>query len=243
MSDMRGDQEFHTTQWSLVVSSRGADSSIRRKSLGELYESYWYPLFAYLRRKGHLPDDAADYVQAFFAELIDKEFLDTVSPDKGRFRWFLMSAVKRFVSKQLEKQQALKRGGGQEIFSIDRGDAEKRYQLEPVDGWTAEKLFDRRWALAVLQQALAELKLSFADRGKSQLFAELQPTLGGVRISQQRYEEIAERLKMTPGAVKVAALRLREKYRQTMQEIVQQTMVDSEAVDDELDELLSALRG
>ncbi len=243
MTDFKANDEFKTTHWSLVVSSREKDSVTRRDSLGELCEAYWYPLFAYLRRKGHGPEEAADYVQSFFVELIDKDFLEAVSPEKGRFRWFLMSAIKRFVGKDKEKQSAQKRGGGLKLFSLNIDDAEQRYQTEPVDGWTAEKLFDRRWALAVLQQALAQLRREQEEKGKLDLYLALQSTLTGIQITQQQYEEIASKFEMTPAAVKVAALRLRDKYRKTLQNIVAQTVVESDRVDDELDELLAALRG
>ena len=244
MSELNRDQEFRTTQWSLVLSSRQqADSNVREKSLGELCRAYWYPLFVYLRRKGHSSEDAADFVQGFFFELIEKQFLDSVSEEKGRFRWFLMSAIKRFVNKQLEKQAAQKRGGSRTFFSIDVVDAEKRYQLEPVDGWTPEKLFDRRWALEVIQQALSTLKSKHEKKGKLPLYHALQSTLGGAQISQQKYEEIAQEFSMSPGAVKVAALRLREDYRQTLKEIVRQTIEETDSIEDELDQLLAALRG
>lgn len=240
---MSANHEFETTHWSLIVSSRVEDSDVRQASLSELCESYWYPLFAYLRRKGHDPDESADYVQGFFVELIDKDFLDTVSPDKGRFRWFMMSAIKCFVSNQLEKSQALKRGGKVTRISLDVTDAERKYQLEPVDGWSAEKLFDRQWALAVLKQALDELKKQQASRGKLELYEALQPTLSGMPITMERYEEIGEQFKMPSGAVKVAALRLRQKYRDSIREIVAQTLTDPQNVGEELDELLKALRG
>ena len=120
MTNFKANDEFKTTHWSLVVSSREKDSDVRRTSLGELSEAYWYPLFAYLRRKGHGPEESADFVQSFFVELIDKDFLDAVSPEKGRFRWFLMSAVKRFVAKEQEKQAARKRGGGRKLLIPER---------------------------------------------------------------------------------------------------------------------------
>ena len=243
MTGFQSNHEFKTTHWSLVVSSKEKDSSVRRKSLGELAESYWYPLFAYLRRKGHDPDQASDYVQGFFADLIDKDFLEYVSPEKGRFRWFLMSAIKRYISKDVEKQSAQKRGGGRQFFSLDIADAEQRYQLEPVDGWTPEKLFDRRWALSILSQALDQIREEQSQKGKLELYFALQPTLSGVQISQERYEEIAARFSMTAGAVKVAALRLREKYRETLKSIVAQTVIEDDRIEDELDELLNALRG
>ncbi len=166
-----------------MVSSRERDSAIRRKSLGELCEIYWYPLFAYLRRKGHDYQQAADYVQSFFTELIEKDFLDAVSPEKGHFRWFLMSAIKRHVAKQVEKAQAQKRGGDRQILSLNFDDAEKRYQLEPVDGWSAEKLYDRRWALEVLQQALERLEAEQEQKGKLELYRALQPTLAGTPMT------------------------------------------------------------
>ncbi len=243
MDDSHGEQNFQTTQWNLVVSSRGTDSAVRKQSLGELCQVYWYPLFAYLRRKGYGTEDAADYVQGFFYELIQKQFLDSVAPENGRFRWFLMSALKRFVSKELDKQNAQKRGGEHTLFSIDVDDAEQRYQLEPTDGWTAEKLFDRRWALEVIQQALQCLKQHQTAKGKLELYLALQSTLSVGQISQAQYEKIGAAFEMSPGAVKVAALRLRERYRKTLQEIVGQTIAESEVVDDELEQLLSALRG
>jgi RNA polymerase sigma-70 factor (ECF subfamily) len=243
MTSPNQNANFETTHWSRVVSSREQDSDIRRHSLGELCESYWYPLFAFLRRKGNSPDAAADYVQGFFVELVDKNFLDAVSPEKGRFRWFLMSAINRFVSKQVEKQSAQKRGGDRQFFSLNIETAEQRYQLEPTEGWTPEKLFDRRWALTVLEQALAELKQRQTDKGKQELYEALRPTLSGVPMANAEYAEIAQRFQMYEGAVKVAALRLRQKYRDIIREIVGQTVAESNRVSDEIDELFKALSG
>ena len=243
MKKIRANDEFKTTHWSLIVSSQEKDSNIRRDSLGALCEAYWYPLFAYLRRRGYTAEQASDYVQGFFVELIDKDFLEAVSPEKGRFRWFLMSAIKRFVASQIEKQTAQKRGGDRQFFSLNVDDAEQRYQLEPVDGWSAEKLFNRRWALAVLQQALDRLQKQKEEKGKLELYLALQPTLSGAPLTLEQYTEIGKRFGMLPGAVKVAALRLRRKYRDTIREIIAQTVVQSDDVSDEFEELLSALRG
>lgn len=237
---------FNTTHWSIVASSRDDDSEVRNTSLGELYQSYWYPLFAYLRRKGHSPEAAADYVQGFFVELIDKDFLESVAPEKGRFRWFMMSAVKRFVSKQKEKQNAQIRGGGNAIFSLNIDDAEQRYSREPADGWTPEKLFDRRWALEVLSQALKQLREAHEVGGKLELYEALQSTLAGESLTNDRSQQIGQQLGMSAVAVKVAAHRLKDKYRKTLTEIVSQTLTepnDSASVDEELDMLLQALHG
>ena len=243
MEDKPANHEFATTHWSMIVSSREKDSHVRRDSLGELCTLYWYPLFAFLRRKGHGPDESADYVQGFFAELIDKDFLKAVSPEKGRFRWFLMSAVKRHVADEVEKQNAQKRGGDRAFLSLNVEDAEQRYQMEPVDGWSAEKLFDRRWALTVLQQALDRLREQHEKKGKLELYLDLQPTLSGVPMTGDQYAEIAEKFRMSESAVKVSALRMREKYREMIRQIVAQTVVETDRVSDELDELLSALKG
>ncbi|MEL7500232.1 MAG: ECF-type sigma factor [Planctomycetota bacterium] len=235
--------QFKTTHWNLVVSSKQSDVELRQQSLAELCKLYWYPLFAYLRRKGHDPDAAADYVQGFFVELIDKSFLDSVEPEKGRFRWFMMSAIGRYVSNQRKRDQAQKRGGGQKLLSLNVDSAEQRYQREPDEGWTAEKLFDRRWALSILEQALQRLSQIQAEKNKLELYNALQSTLSGIQMTGEQYAEIAERFSMSTGAVKVAALRLREKYRQILVELVRQTVTDPDIVDGELDELLSALSG
>jgi len=241
LSNPRPGSEFETTHWSIVSSSRNEDTDIRNKSLTELYQSYWYPLFAYLRRKGHSTSDASDYVQGFFVELIDKEYLSAVAPEKGRFRWFLMSAIGRYVNKQTEKKC-----GGKQTFSLDVEQAEQRYQREPVDGWTAEKLFDRRWALEVLSQALSTLRERHVESGKADLYDALQPTLTGEPLTNQQCEEIGNGLNMTAVAVKVAAHRLKEKYRKVLVDIVSETIIDpgkANEVDNELDALLKALGG
>ena len=211
---------FNTTCWHIVTSSQDQDSAIRHESLGELYQSYWYPLFAYLRRKGHSMELASDYVQGFFVELIDKDFLAAVSPDKGRFRWFMMSAIGRFVSNQTAKQMAQKRGGDRTTFSLDVEQAEQRYQREPVEDWTPEKLFDRRWALEVLANALEKLRMDHEARGKLELYQELQSTLAGEALTGDACDEIGAKLKMSPVAVKVAAHRLKEKYRKALVDVV-----------------------
>ena len=243
MTDLPNGSRFNTTCWHIVTSSRDQDSAVRQESLGELYRAYWYPLFAYLRRKGHSQDQASDYVQGFFLELIDKDFLAAVSPEKGRFRWFMMSAVGRFVSKQTAKQMAQKRGGGKATFSLDVEKAEQRYQQEPVENWTPEKLFDRRWALEVLSKALEMLRRDHDARGKLALYEELQGTLAGEALTGEACEEIGAKLEMSPVAVKVAAHRLKDKYRNALIDVVSQTLTDQESVEDELDKLFEALAG
>ncbi len=236
---------FHTTQWSVVISARedsNNDSLLRRSSLEKLCSIYWMPLFSYLRRKGYGPEDSADFVQGFLSELIEKDYVNAVAQERGRFRWFLTSAIARYVSKQVEQKMAVKRGGNVKTFSIDHDQAEKSYLNEPVDGWTAEKLFDRRWALTVLQQTLSQLETKYLGLDQAKLYERLRPFLlaGG---GEQTYREIAEELGMSEGAVKVAAARMRERYRKSLRLIVSETLSDEESLEDELDVLLGSLRG
>ena len=235
----------------MIVSSRDQDDSSRRASLTELYQQYWYPLFVYLRRKGHDVDQVSDYVQGFFAELIEKDFLKAVAPEKGRFRWFLMSAIGRYVSKQRAGQQTLKRGGGATQFSLNADSAEQRYQLEignehGHEQWTAEKLFDRRWAMQLLSHSLEQLQVDYEERGKLELYLALQHTLSGDSTGSDgdvTYAQIAQTFGITESTIKVTVLRMRERYRDVLCRNVAQTVCDPESVGQELDELLKALRG
>ena len=243
--------DFRTTHWSVIVSSRGSDNALRQASLTELYQQYWYPLFAYLRRKGHDVDQVSDYVQGFFAELIEKDFLKAVAPEKCRFRWFLMSAIGRYVSKQLAGQRAQKRGGGATQFSLNAESAEQRYQLEissqqGAENWTPERLFDRRWALELLNLSLEQLRQDYEKRGKLHLYLALQHTLSGDSHGSDgtpTYAQIAQTFQISESTIKVTVLRMRERYREVLCRNVAQTVCDPESVGQELDELLSALRG
>ena len=180
------------------------------------------------------------------AELIEKDFVKAVDRERGRFRWFLMSAINRYISKQIEKSQAIKRGGAVRTFSIDLSidvqSAEKNYQNEPTDGWTAEKIFDRRWALTVLKQTLQQLESDYKQLDQSALFQLLQPMLM-VDQGKVKYRDIAKEMGMSEVAVKVAATRMRQRYRKKLSNIVCQTLADPESLDDELGILLAALRG
>ncbi len=244
MSDNFGPSDFATTRWSVVLGSKqNMDRQIQQDSLSKLCEAYWFPLFVYLRRKGHTANESADYVQGFFLELIDKEFLTSVAQERGRFRWFLKSAISRFVSKQIAHDNAQKRGGNVQRFSIDVDNAEQRYMLEPSEGWTAEKLFDRRWAIEVLKQALEELSDKYEKKGKSELFAALQHSLMVEEMEGPTYVQIAQKLSTSEGAIKVAAHRMKSEYRKLLIQIVSETLSDSSQVDQEMSELMSAFRG
>ena len=238
-------REFQTTQWSIVLDSRRnahVDSALQQQSLRALCEQYWSPLYAYLRRKGHCRDDAADLVQGFFVDLIENDFLSAVDRDRGRFRWFLMHAVNCYVSKQRQRAAAKKRGGDRKRFSIDAEQAERVYANEPVDGWTAEKLFDRRWGIEVLRLAFETLKSEYVAKSP-ELFASLQDRLTIEADSAESYASIAASQGMTEGAVKTAAMRMRQRYRLLLRRLVSDTLNEPDEIEDELEVLLAAIRG
>ena len=242
MSASFGNAGFNTTRWSLVVAAAKTPSPQARAALEELCGSYWYAVYAFIRRRGKQADDAQDLTQEFFARLLEKDYLEAVDKERGRFRTFLLTAVSHFLSHERERALAQKRGGGQTVLSLDFERGEERYQHEPADHWTAERIFDRRWALTLLDQAVFTLKQEFAESEKAPLFEELKVFLTG-DSGAPTYEVAAAKLQMSPGAVKVAVHRLRQKYRETLRQHIAQTVAAEEDIDNELQVLLSALRG
>ncbi len=236
-----GAAQFATTHWSLVLEARG-NSPQSQSALAELCGRYWYPVYAFLRRRGSSPEDASDLTQGFFAILLEKEYLEDADRQKGRFRTFLLVAVSRFASKAYERDQAQKRGGGRRLLSLDVSQGECRYQHEPVDDWTAEKIFARRWALTILDAALARLRKDHEESGRITLFEALKVYLTG-DSGAPPLAEIGRRLSMSEGAVKVAVHRLRERYRQALRDEIGQTVAEPADVEDELKALSAALRG
>jgi RNA polymerase sigma-70 factor (ECF subfamily) len=237
----RGD--FQSTCWSVVLAACKGDqrpSDDWRTSLETLCRTYWYPLYAYLRRKGYSPNDCQDLTQEFFATLIEKDFLNSIDPQRGRFRWFLMDAIRKFAANWNAARAAQKRGGGRRIFSLEYEHGESRYLREPVDGWTAERLFDRRWALELLDQAMQRLEDYYRQRGKTRHFHELKVFLTA-DSSPPSYQEVADRLGLGPTAIKVAIHRLRDKYREMVHQVVADTLEHGESLEDEIDRLLESL--
>ena len=233
---------FATTRWSLVVAAAKSPSPQARAALEVLCGSYWYAVYAFVRRRGDPVDDARDLTQEFFARLLEKDYLEAADRERGRFRTFLLTAVSHFLSNERERACAQKRGGDVIKFSLDFERGEERYQQEPADHWTAEKIFDRRWALTLLDQAVALLKQDYSDSGKGTLFEQLKVFLTG-DSGAPAYEESAARLNMSPGAVKVAVHRLRQKYRESLRQLIAQTVAVEEDIESEVHVLLSALRG
>ncbi len=231
---------FATTRWSIVVSAGHQSSPDAERALETLCRTYWYPLYAFARRRGSSPDDAADATQEFFSRLLEKEYLVSADPEKGRFRSFLLTMFKRFLLKQHERDQAQKRGGRTLKLSIDARVGEERYRFEPSDEWTPEALFERRWAVTLLQQVVDNLQREYAGKGKAELFDLCKPYLTGENGPPQ--SEIARQLEMNDTALRVAIHRLRERYRELLRQEVAQTIAETDDVDDELRRLRSALR-
>jgi DNA-directed RNA polymerase specialized sigma24 family protein len=242
MSSSVGDPQFHTTQWSRVCAAAADDGETSRVALEELCAAYWYPLYAFLRRRGHTAEDARDLTQGFFAALLEKGYLGDADPSRGRFRSFLLTAVARFAEKERDKAAAQKRGGGRRVLPVDFEEGERRYRHEPADNWTPERVFERRWALTLLDRTLARLRQEHEAAGKVAHFEALKTFLTG-ESQQPRLALLAEELGTTEGALKVAIHRLRQKYRELLRAEIAQTVAAQEDVDDELGVLLAALRG
>jgi RNA polymerase sigma factor (sigma-70 family) len=241
MSEAAGARQFATTRWSLVAAAAHGGAPESQEALATLCQAYWYPLYAYARR--HLPSlhDAQDLTQAFFAELLEKDYLQTADPERGKFRSFLLTAFKHFLSKQRDRARARKRGGGRVPLTLDFQAGEDRYGLEPADHTTPETLFERRWALAILEQALARLRQEMASAGKEKLFECLKQALEG-EGPQESYARIGLELGISEQAVKVAVYRLRRRYQELLRAEIRQTVASPEQVDDELHDLFAAVR-
>jgi RNA polymerase sigma factor (sigma-70 family) len=233
---------FVTTHWSVVLAAGRSDSTRAQHALARLCQTYWYPLYAYVRRRGHSPHDAQDLTQEFFARLLERHTLAIADPERGRFRSFLLSTMNHFLAHEWHKVQAQKRGGGCQILSLDLAQAEQRYDLEPVDNSSPDKLFDKNWANALLEEVLNQLEAEYQQAGKAELFAALKQTLTGTRESQP-YSVLAARLGMNEAAVKVAVHRLRKRYRELLRVEITNLVADPEQAEDELRHLSAALAG
>ena len=224
-----------------MLAAGRSDSTHARSALEKLCRTYWQPIYAYVRRQGHSPHDAQDLTQEFFARLLEKKSLADVDRGKGRFRSFLLASLKHFLANEWDKAKAQKRGGGQVLIPIDAQSAETSCGVDPADQATAEKIFERRWALAVLDHALKRLRQEHAQEGKENLFEQLKGTLTEASRSV-RYSEIAAQLDMSEGAIKVAVHRLRHRYRELLRAEIAGTVAHPGEVEDELRHLLNVLR-
>lgn len=231
---------FAATRWTVVLAAaKGRASPEAADAMAQLCRVYWYPLYAFIRRRGYETHAAEDLTQEFFARLLEKHGLAGIDRAKGKFRAFLLAAVKHFLANERDRAQAQKRGGGRTVIAWEGLDAEARYRLEPAHELTPERLFERRWALAVLDQVLARLQAEFDEGDRTRLFETLKGTLtGGLDVT---YAVIAEQLGMSEVAVKVAVHRLRRRFRDVLREEIAHTVADPAEIDEEIRQLLDCL--
>jgi len=233
------DAWFVTTHWSVVVSARAGDSPQSAAALETLCRAYWYPLYSYLRRQGRAPHDAQDLTQGFFARLLEKDYLQAAAREKGKFRTFLLVAFKRFLANEWDREHAQKRGGFTPVVSIDQELAESRFAAEPAHSIQPDVLFDRQWAVTLLDQTMRQLQAEYVASGRAKLFEYLQSCLAREE-SALPYAEIATRLNLTEAAVKMAAHRLRARYREILRAEIAHTVSGPEEIEEEIRHLFSS---
>lgn len=236
-----GREVFVTTHWSIVLTAGKSDTTRAHDALEKLCRIYWRPLYAYVRRRGYTPQDAEDLTQEFFARLLRREDVATVKPDRGKFRSYLLGAMNHFLADEWDRARAQKRGGGK-VVPLDLSAAESHYPGQEADVLTPEKLFDQRWAVTVLEEVHQRLRGEYGHQGKADIFEALRFSLMGER-SAVPYVDLAGKLGMSEGAVKVAVHRLRRRYRTLLRELIAETVATPEEVEEELRHLLQALAG
>ena len=232
---------FPSTAWTAVSQARGGAEPGAKEALAFLCAAYWHPLYGFARRLGYSTEDAHDLTQGYFALLIEKDYLGDVRLREGRFRAFLLTSFKHFLSKERDRARAVKRGGGRVPLSIDAGEAEAKHSAGPVDTLDPEALFERRWAVTILERAMARLRQELEQAGRGAEFEQLEGSLTGSE-PQLRYQDVAERLATTEGAVKKMVHRLRRRYGHLLREEIGATVADPADIDSELRHLLAAIR-
>jgi len=231
---------FATTHWSVVLAAKEGDSQSVQEALERLCRTYWYPLYAYVRRRGYSPEDAQDLTQSYFASLLEKKYLDRADRERGRFRTFLLSSLENFLNNEWDRASAQKRGGGQRNISWDEQDAEGRYRTEPADELTPERIFEKRWAATLLGLVLKKMREEFIVSGKAELFEAIKPHLWSEGPATS-YSQLSIRLNMTVVAVKVTVHRLRHRYRDLLRAEIAHTVATPAEVDDEIRHLIKVM--
>jgi len=239
MTDANLPRRFLTTRWSLVLSAGDGERPDSQTALASLCELYWYPVYAFIRRSGYTSDRSADLTQAFFARLLEKQFLKDARPDRGRFRWFLLASVRHFLSNERDWENAQKRGGGVAHLPLEFESVERRYQLEPADDLTPEHVYEQRWALGVFETAMTRLAERHATSNRRNFFARLQPYLTGDAPDSPGL--LAAELGMSEGALRVALHRLRRQFGTVLRATVGETVASDTDIEDELRYLMDVL--
>jgi RNA polymerase sigma-70 factor (ECF subfamily) len=233
---------FRTTHWSVVLLSAQTHVPGSRTALADLCRLYWYPLYVFVRRRGYSAEDAQDLTQGFFLSLLERKSLRQVGPEKGKFRSFLLASLKNYLADAFDRANSLKRGGQIEFVTLDFETGEERYREDIADSLTAEKVFDARWAMTLLDHAIGRLRQEYASHGKTAIIEVLLPFLDPTNSKKlPSYEETANQLQVSLGGVKTLIHRLRKRYSELLREEVARTVTDPQAVDDEIHALCEAL--
>ena len=235
---LAGPSDFPTTRWTLVIAAADPQRKEARSALVSLCEGYWYPLYAYIRRRGYPADQAQDLTQQFFIRVLEGRYLDRADPEKGRFRSFMLTSLKFFVADEGDRQRAHKRGGGA-LVPLEFSSGEDRYQREPSHDETPERIFERRWALSVLDRVVDRLRNEFVHHGRPEHFERLKVFLLG--RSDAPYAVLAREMNTSEGALKVAIHRLRKRYRELFRQEIADTVTDPDEVESELRFLAAVL--
>jgi RNA polymerase sigma-70 factor (ECF subfamily) len=233
---------FATTHWSVVLEAGDGSSPQAEAALTRLCHTYWLPVYAFVRKRGHSPEHAQDLTQAFFANFLEKQHVTKANRERGRFRSFLMTSVENFLRNENDRAQAQKRGGGRQLISLDEQDAETRYLCEPTTESDPAKAFEQRWAATLLEMVLKHLQAEFGETGRGDLFEALQAHLWGDSDSTP-YPELAERFGLTLANVKITAHRLRQRYRELLREEIAHTVALPSQIDDEIRHLMQVVSG
>lgn len=231
---------FQTTHWSAIRAASSGDADRAPDALESICQSYWYPLYAFIRRFGHSTDDARDLTQEFFARCLNRNTFARADASRGRFRTFLLASVKHFLHEEWRKGQRAKRGGGECLVPLDTEAAEQRLAQEPAASTAPDLAFDRRWAETLLQRTLNRLQQDYSRTGRATVYQGLQHLLWG-HEKEQTYAEMGARLGLNPGTVKVAVLRLKRRFRDLLREEVRASVAREADVDGELRHLLGVL--
>lgn len=233
---------FVATRWTVVLTAGRSQTTHGRDALAQLCQMYWYPLYAHVRRKGYSPPDAEDLTQAFFARVLTERFVASANREKGRFRSFLLTRLNHFLADEWDRLKAQKRGGGARLLSMEIAAAETQFQLEPVDSRSPDKLYERRWAVTLLEQVFERLRQEYEQAGKAILFDAVKSCLAQARAAVP-YAEVGAQLGLSEGALRVAVHRLRQRYRELLRAEVADTVSSAEEVEEELRYLFHVLAG
>ena len=231
---------FHTTHWSMVLAAREKEGSAAGEALASLCSTYWYPLYAFIRRQGSAPPEAEDLTQEFFYRFLERDTLERVQPAAGKFRSFLLACLKNFLANERQRAHAQRRGGGQWLVPLDSNEAETRYSFEPVDQRTPDAIFERRWAFAVLERTMQELQREYSASERGELFEDLQGFLPGGHGNLSR-AELAVKRGVSVGALDVAIHRLRQRFGALLREEIARTVSSEAEVEEEIRYLISLM--